>query len=153
MKFGVPLSLLFAAIMFANAALAHVSERALVLILPTNIYIAFGVAAVAVTVFLTVFMPPWMFKRPGGDGPTIPAAHGAMKPPILPSLVSFFDLSLPNLPRPVRSSRPFAKPSSLNLIHRLVDLLSCFTSSVGRSMALDQSLGWSGTHRIQRQIL
>ena len=89
MKFGVPLSLFFAAIMFANAALAHVSERALVLILPTNIYIAFGVAAVAVTVFLTVFMPPWMFKRLGGDGPTIPAAQGAMKPPILPSLVSF----------------------------------------------------------------
>ena len=75
MKFGVPLSLFFAAIMFANAALAHVSERALVLILPTNIYIAFGVAAVAVTVFLTVFMPPWMFKRLGGDGPTLSLIH------------------------------------------------------------------------------
>ena len=89
MKFGVPLSLFFAAIMFANAALAHVSERALVLILPTNIYIAFGVAAVAVTVFLTVFMPPWVFKPLGGDGRTIPAAHGALKPLILPSLISF----------------------------------------------------------------
>ena len=54
MKFGVSLFLCFATVMLANDAVAHVSERALVLILPTNIYIAFGVAAAAVTVFLTV---------------------------------------------------------------------------------------------------
>lgn len=47
---------------WADAASAHVSERALVLILPTDIYIRFGVAAVAVTVVLTVFVPPSVFR-------------------------------------------------------------------------------------------
>ena len=89
MKFGVSLFLCFATVMLANDAVAHVSERALVLILPTNIYIAFGVAAVAVTVFLTVLMPPWVFKRLSDDRPWPSLAPPGAKPHTIPSLISF----------------------------------------------------------------
>lgn len=43
--------------LIAGGTLAHVSERALVLILPTEVYITFGVAAVVASVFLTVLTP------------------------------------------------------------------------------------------------
>ncbi len=46
-----------------SPAHAHVSERALVLILPTDIYMLFGVAAVALTVFLTVLVPLKLFRE------------------------------------------------------------------------------------------
>ena len=46
-----------------SPASAHVSERALVLILPTDLYIAFGVAAVVVTVALTALVPSATFGR------------------------------------------------------------------------------------------
>lgn len=41
---------------------AHVSERALVLLLPTDFYMLVGVIAVLVTVFLTVLVPPRIFQ-------------------------------------------------------------------------------------------
>ena len=68
---------------------AHVSERALVLILPTNIYITFGVAAVVVTVCLTILVPSDSFKalvKFGPDG-TDAAADG--KGRVLASILSF----------------------------------------------------------------
>ena len=42
---------------------AHVSESALVLLLRTDMYIGFGVAAVVVTVALTLLVPPWVFLK------------------------------------------------------------------------------------------
>lgn len=48
--------------LLAVPAAAHVSERALVLILPTDIYMLFGVAAVVVTVFLTLLVPAPVFR-------------------------------------------------------------------------------------------
>ena len=44
-----------------QATNAHVSERGLVLLLPTDIYIFFGVLAVLLTVFLTVLVPADLF--------------------------------------------------------------------------------------------
>ena len=89
MKFSVSLSLFLTTVMFANTALAHVSERALVLILPTNIYITFGVATVALTIFLTIFMPPSLFKILAGDGSTTPLAHRKTQRQITTSVLSF----------------------------------------------------------------
>jgi hypothetical protein len=61
-----------------SPAHAHVSERALVLILPTDIYMLFGVAAVALTVVLTVLVPPKLFRGLlAVDG----GADAASKPP------------------------------------------------------------------------
>ena len=45
-----------------SPAVAHVSERALVLLLPTEIYIRSGVIAVALTVALLFLIPPSAFK-------------------------------------------------------------------------------------------
>ncbi len=55
-------------------AAAHVAERALVLLLPTDVYIAAGVAAVVATVALTVLAPAALFRRfaarrPEGEAP------------------------------------------------------------------------------------
>lgn len=47
--------------LFATAASAHVSERALVLLLPTEIYIRSGVIAVALTIALLFVLPPGLF--------------------------------------------------------------------------------------------
>lgn len=46
----------------SGPSFAHVSERALVLLLPTDFYTNFGVAAVVATIALTVLMPPRMFR-------------------------------------------------------------------------------------------
>ena len=54
MRFMVPTtSLVVVLCPKPGPAMAHVSERAVVLILPTDIYITFGVVAVAATVGLT----------------------------------------------------------------------------------------------------
>ena len=52
--------LIFAGLLvwFGWPAMAHVSERAIVLLLPTDLYSAFGVMAVMMTVVLTVVVPP-----------------------------------------------------------------------------------------------
>ena len=68
---------------------AHVSERALVLILPTSIYITFGVAAVVVTVCLTILVPSGTFRTLvnfGPDGADAPADGRAR---VLTSNLSF----------------------------------------------------------------
>ena len=52
---------LMLALCWPTAALAHVSERALVLLLPTEIYIRSGVIAVALTVALLFLLPPRFF--------------------------------------------------------------------------------------------
>ncbi len=44
--------------LMAGAGFAHVSEQAFVLLLPTDIYIAAGVAAVALTVLILMLAPP-----------------------------------------------------------------------------------------------
>ena len=90
MKFGTTLAVILFSVIFANAAVAHVSERALVLILPTDIYIFFGVSAVAVTVFLTVLVPPSVFGILGGDEPAVPESFLQTKPQTLASLISLF---------------------------------------------------------------
>ncbi len=69
---SVPLSALMKAYLFqrltlllvcaAAPAAGHVSERALVLLLPTEIYIRSGVIAVALTVALLFLIPPGLFK-------------------------------------------------------------------------------------------
>jgi len=41
---------------------AHVSERALVLLLPTGYYTGFGIAAVVATLILTILLPPGFFR-------------------------------------------------------------------------------------------
>ena len=48
-------------IWFGWPAMAHVSERAIVLLLPTDLYSAFGVLAVMLTVVLTVVVPSGWF--------------------------------------------------------------------------------------------
>jgi len=48
--------------MLCGPAQAHVSERALVLLLPTEIYIRSGVVAVALTVVLLFLIPPSAFR-------------------------------------------------------------------------------------------
>ncbi|MDG2404804.1 MAG: hypothetical protein P8M25_07600 [Paracoccaceae bacterium] len=88
MKFGVPLSFFLVFFIWEKAAFAHVSERALVLILPTNIYIAFGVAAVAVTIFLTVLVPPSVFGLLGDEEAPTPKAFSQIKLQTLASLIS-----------------------------------------------------------------
>jgi hypothetical protein len=90
MKFGTSLAFILVLILWARATLAHVSERALVLILPTDIYIAFGVAAVAVTIFLTVLVPPSVFGLLGGDQAAAPKAFSQTKRQTLASLLSLF---------------------------------------------------------------
>lgn len=44
------------------AAMAHVSERALVMLLPTQIYIRTGVAAVALTILFLILVPPRLLR-------------------------------------------------------------------------------------------
>lgn len=61
-------------LVIASPALAHVSERALVLILPTDIYTRFGVAAVVLTIVLTVALRPAIFHRILGADWVEPAA-------------------------------------------------------------------------------
>ena len=51
------------------AARAHVSERALVLILPTDVYVTAGVVAVVVTVALTLLVPAARFMAIATYGP------------------------------------------------------------------------------------
>ena len=49
---------------WASPALAHVSERAIVLLLPTEIYRTVGVAAVVLTILLTTLVPSrWLANR------------------------------------------------------------------------------------------
>lgn len=58
--------LALALLLAATPAGAHVTERALVLLLPTDIYIPAGVAVVALTVVMLAYMPPrWLagFER------------------------------------------------------------------------------------------
>ena len=90
MKFGTSLAFILVLILWARATLAHVSERALVLILPTDIYIAFGVAAVAVTIFLTVLIPPSVFGLLADDQATAPKRFSQTKRQTLASLLSLF---------------------------------------------------------------
>ena len=52
---------------FGTPCRAHVSERGLVLLLPTDIYIFFGTLAVLLTVFLTVLVPPRFFNAVFAD--------------------------------------------------------------------------------------
>lgn len=52
-----------AVLLSGSPAGAHVSEGAIVLILPTDIYIGFGIAAVVATVILTALVPPGTFRR------------------------------------------------------------------------------------------
>lgn len=54
--------LLALAIWVAVPAQAHVSERAIVLLLPTDYFSAFGVLAVMFTVVLTIVIPPPFFR-------------------------------------------------------------------------------------------
>jgi len=90
------------AVLAAGPARAHVSERALVLLLPTDIYRAFGIAAVGLTVLLTVALPPAAFRRlvpqaadgPGdardatGGAPEARAATGPGRARVITSLLS-----------------------------------------------------------------
>lgn len=55
-----------------QASGAHVSERGLVLLLPTDIYMFFGVLAVLLTVFLTVLVPAEVFWAVLKKTPTRP---------------------------------------------------------------------------------
>ncbi len=49
-------------LLFAVPVLAHVSQGAIVLLLPTDVYAGFGVAAVVATVLLTVLTPPRWYR-------------------------------------------------------------------------------------------
>ncbi|MBT6387431.1 MAG: hypothetical protein HOJ94_16515, partial [Alphaproteobacteria bacterium] len=46
-----------ASVLAAGPAFAHASEQSFVLLLPTDIYIRFGVAAVALTILVLAFLP------------------------------------------------------------------------------------------------
>jgi hypothetical protein len=52
-----PLAAIFSALFYTSPVQAHVSEQGFVLLLPTGLYIASGVAAVALTILLLVFLP------------------------------------------------------------------------------------------------
>jgi hypothetical protein len=67
---------MLAGLLYATPANAHVSEGAIVLILPTDIYIGFGIAAVAVTVILTALVPPGAFRWLLGTGRPLPNHRG-----------------------------------------------------------------------------
>ena len=54
---------IFFSLLIAGTASAHVSERALVLLLPTHIYIRSGVIAVALTIALLILLPPAFFNN------------------------------------------------------------------------------------------
>ncbi len=56
-------TVLMLALLWPNLTSAHVSERALVLLLPTEIYIRSGVIAVALTVALLFLLPPKLFEN------------------------------------------------------------------------------------------
>ncbi len=77
------------ALLAALPALAHVSERGLVLLLPTQIYIRSGVIAVALTVALLFLIPPSAFK-------TLFRERRRFKAPNLPvsTLTSLFSMLL-----------------------------------------------------------
>lgn len=66
---------------------AHVSERGLVLLLPTDVYTAFGLACVVATVVLTVLIPPGVFRAVFGNRVVDPTGLRARWR--VPSLVSF----------------------------------------------------------------
>lgn len=72
--------------LLALPAVAHVSERAIVLLLPTDYYSAFGVLAVMFTVVLTVVIPPkvfaWMFAKHTPTQPTPKPVPVALSAPI-----------------------------------------------------------------------
>ena len=85
--FGIPLGFLLSVI----PAFAHVSERALVLMLPTDVYSVFGVAAVIATVFLTVLVPPAAIKALFRFGQNEPPKVGA-RPSILRAATSILAL-------------------------------------------------------------
>ncbi len=63
----------------ALPAFAHVSEQGFVLLLPTDLYIAGGVASVAATVLILMALPPEIVKgflAPGRLWPRVPARAG-----------------------------------------------------------------------------
>ncbi len=66
----------------AGGAAAHVSERAIVLLLPTGYYRAVGVAAVVATLLLTVFLPPRAVRAlfPAAPGSTLDVGAPAAGP-------------------------------------------------------------------------
>lgn len=72
--------LVTALVLVFGPAVAHISEGALVLLLPTDLFATFGVAAVILTVVLTVFVPASVVKRLYLDAPLLAdnrdVAHG-----------------------------------------------------------------------------
>ena len=94
----------------AQDALAHVSERALVMLLPTDIYISAGMAAFVATIVLLTFLPARIVDRffaivPIGIGP-IPGA-------LITSLTSTLILFCAILAGLFGSRDPLANPLTL----------------------------------------
>lgn len=56
--------LIWSLVLLPGQAAAHASEKALVLLLPTRLYIASGVAAVALTVVILALLPARLAERP-----------------------------------------------------------------------------------------
>lgn len=67
-------------IVISQPAWAHVAERALVLLLPTEVYTRFGVAAVVLTVLWTFLVPTAFIRK------LYPANIAAAAPPLTPPL-------------------------------------------------------------------
>jgi len=75
------------------AAMAHVSERAIVLLLPTDIYRNVGVLAVVGTVLLTLFLPPrvrtWFHAEPSTPQPPPAGPLATLGFAIFATLIAF----------------------------------------------------------------
>ena len=88
------LAIALAAALWASAAFAHVSEKAFVLLLPTPVYIAAGVLAVALTIVASAAFPPGWISAWFGAGATIDQPAQPSRLRTASSLASFVILLL-----------------------------------------------------------
>ncbi len=130
----------------ATATVAHVSERALVLLLPTDIYIRSGVIAVALTVALLFLLPPSLFRAMFRANPvvTLPSLNLAR----WTSLISTVALGLAIYAGFEGSRDPLANPLPL-LIWTIwwiaLPVLSALFGNIWRALN-----PWSGLYKLLR---